>query len=103
MPSKFPYKIVDVCWEDSEHSADWSSLVTVLEEQENGTLECRSAGFLIADKEDRIILATSVLSDSDREQQVSAYITIPKRSILWVKELKYKTPAKKKIIVTQEQ
>lgn len=99
---KFNYKVVEVLWEDSEHDADWNDLTKVLEDQ--GSLECRSAGFLIADKEDRIVLATSVSADAEEnEEQVSAYITIPKRAILWIKELKYKAPAKKKIIGLQEQ
>lgn len=92
---KFPYKVVDVSWVDSEHHSDWDNLSEVLEAQ--GSLECRSTGFLIADKEDRIILATSVSADvPENEEQISAYITIPKRAILWVKELRYKAPAKKK-------
>jgi hypothetical protein len=99
---KFPYKVAVVSWVDSEHHSDWDNLSEVLESQ--GSLECLSAGFIIADKEDRIVLATSISADADEnEEQVSAYITIPKRAILEVKELKYKAPVKKKIIGIQEQ
>lgn len=81
------FKIVEVFWVDSEHSSDWSKLEDVLEEQ-SGSLECRSVGYLVADKEDRIILATSVSNDEDTEESISAYITIPKVSILSQKELR---------------
>lgn len=85
---RLPFKIIECSWQDSEHSADWGKLSDVLEEQ--GTLECRSVGFLIADKEDRIILATSLSADEEYEDFVSSYITIPKLSILWTKELRKK-------------
>ena len=92
--SKFNYKVVEVLWVDSEHNAEWDNLTEVLESQ--GSLNCRSAGFLIADKEDRIILATSVSDDAEEnEEQVSAYITIPKQAILWIKELRHKAQKKR--------
>ena len=95
MAAKLKYRVVVVSWVDSEHHSDWDNLSEVLESQ--GSLECLSAGFVIADNEDRIILATSISADAEEnEEQVSAYITIPKRAILWVKELRPKSPAKKK-------
>lgn len=104
MSIKFLYPIVEVAWVDSEHDAEWSTLADVLENQEK-TLECRSCGYLIHEKEDRIVLATSVgMAKDEDEEQISAYITIPKRSILWTKELRYKPPVKKKAQVgVQEQ
>lgn len=88
-PKKYPFKIVEVGWVDSEHGAEWKELKDVLEEQEE-SLECRSCGYLVADKEDRIVLATSISAEADREETVSYYITIPKVSIMWQKELRRK-------------
>lgn len=87
-PKKVGFKIVEILWVDSEHSADWSKLSDVLEDQ--GSLECKSVGYLIADKEDRMILATSLSSDETYEENVSAYLTIPRLAILSVKELRKK-------------
>lgn len=81
------YKIVECIWLDSDHHGDWEKLSDVLEDQE-GNLECRSVGYLIADKEDRIILATSITNDDETEEQVSYYISIPKVAILSQKELR---------------
>ena len=97
--SKSKFKIVEVAWVDSEHESSWNSLTEILEANETGTLECRSAGFLISDKPDRIILATSVsLETEELENQVSAYITIPKQAILWMKDVRPVSPKKKKTI-----
>lgn len=82
------FKIVEVVWADSEHFADWSKLSDVLEDQ--GSLDCKSVGYLIADKEDRMILATSISVDEIYEESVSAYLTIPKAAISSVKELRKK-------------
>lgn len=82
---KFKYKAVEVAWVDSEHNADWATLSEILEGQTS--LECRSIGYLIADKADRVVLATSVTASEEVEDDaVSAYITIPKQAILWIKE-----------------
>lgn len=90
---RLPYPVIEVAWVDSEHEAEWNTLSEVLEAQEK-TLECRSCGFLIADKEDRIVLATSVgMAKDEDEEQISAYLTIPKVSVLWVRGL----PKKKSI------
>lgn len=89
--NKIRFKIIEVAWVDSEHESAWDTLSEVLEANESGSLECRSCGFLIADTEDRIILATSIsLEHQNAEEQISAYITIPKQSILWTKELRRK-------------
>lgn len=88
---KFPYPVVEVIWLDSEHEAEWNNLSDVLENQEK-TLECRSCGYLIHQKEDRIVLATSVgMAKEEDEEQISAYLTIPKVSILSMKGPKKKT------------
>lgn len=85
--TKSRFKIVEVNWVDSEHHADWEKISDVIEEQ-SGSLGCRSVGYLISDTEDRIILATSVSEDEETEEQVSAYITIPKICITSQKELR---------------
>lgn len=85
--AKFAYPVVEVIWVDSEHDAEWNTLSKVLEDNSK-TLECRSCGFLIADKEDRVVLATSIgMAQGEDEEQVSAYLTIPKQAILWIKGL----------------
>ena len=90
---KLPCPIIEVAWVDSEHDAGWSTLTEVIEEQSK-TLECRTCGFLIHEKDDRIVLATSVgMAVGDDDEQISAYLTIPKASILWIKGL----PKKKNI------
>lgn len=82
---KLPYPIVEVAWVDSEHDQGWNTLSAVLEEQEK-TLECRSVGYLITERADRVVLATSVgMAIGDDDEQISAYLTIPKASILWMK------------------
>ena len=95
----FPYKAVEVIWLDSEHSSECDNLSDVLEANAEGSLECHSAGFLVADKPDRIILATSIATthDDTNEEQVSAYITIPKVAIIEQNELSVKKARKKKI------
>lgn len=100
--AKQPFKIVEVVWLDSEHHADWEGLSKVLEEQESVSLGCRSVGYLIADKEDRVILSTSYTSEESEEAQVSYYITIPKIAVLDIKELRVKSPAKKKIGIQEQ-
>ena len=101
---KLPYPIVEVAWVDSEHDADWSTL-TELKESQDHTLECRTAGFLVLEKDDRYVLATSIgMAKTDIEEQVSAYITIPKQAVLWIKGLPKKAQpkaAKEKIEETQ--
>lgn len=90
---KLPYPIVEISWVDSEHDADWSTLSELVESQEH-TLECRTVGFLVLEKDDRYVLATSIgMAKADIEEQVSAYITIPKQAVLWIKGLlKKKAP-----------
>lgn len=96
MKKKFPYPVVEVVWLDSEHEAEWNTLADVLENQEK-TLECRSCGYLIHEKEDRIVLATSVgMAKDEDEEQISAYLTIPKVSILSMKGQKRATKVPKK-------
>lgn len=85
--TKTRFKIIECIWVDSEHNSDWSKLDDVLEEQ-SGSLECRSVGYLIADKDDRIILATSISADESTEESVSAYITIPRVAIISIRELR---------------
>lgn len=91
--TKAKFRRVEVSWVDSEHNSDWSPLEAILEDQ--GSLECLSLGYLIADKEDRIILATSLTAAEDYEPLVSAYITIPKVCIVWMKDLRPVTVKKK--------
>ena len=91
---KLPYPIVEVAWVDSEHDADWSTLSELVESQEH-TLECRTVGFLVLEKDDRYVLATSIgMAKQDIEEQVSAYITIPKLAVLWIKGLPKKKAVK---------
>lgn len=82
------YKTVEVTWLDSEQNASWEKLSDVLEDQ--GTLDCKSVGYLIADKEDRIILASSMSSDEEYEEHISHYITIPRAAVVSIKELRKK-------------
>lgn len=85
---KQTFKIVEILWEDSEQAAAWEKLEDVLNDQ--GSLACKSVGYLIADKDDRVILASSMSSDDEYEESVSHYITIPKSSILQMKDLRKK-------------
>lgn len=82
------FKTIEVIWLDSEQSADWAKLEDVLADQ--GSLECKSVGYLVADKEDRVILASSVTADTTYEEHVSHYMVIPKASIQSIKELRKK-------------
>jgi len=101
MSPKSAFRLVEVLWEDSEQGADWGKLEDILTDQ--GSLSCRSVGYVVADKEDRIILASSITADETYEEHVSHYIIIPKSCIKSVKELRPKSPAKKKIIVQEHQ
>lgn len=83
---KTQFKIIEVVWLDSDHNAEWARLEDVLEDQ--GGLECRSCGYLVADKDDRIIIATSMTADPDREEHISYYMAIPKAAIVSQKELR---------------
>lgn len=82
------FKIVEVLWLDSDHNGEWAKLEDVLEDQ--GGLECRSCGYLVADKEDRVIIATSMTADPDREEHISYYMAIPKAAVVSLKELRKK-------------
>lgn len=82
------FKLVEILWLDSEQNAEWAKLEDVLADQ--GSLECKSVGYLVADKEDRVVLASSISADETYEEQVSHYITIPKASIQSIKELRKK-------------
>ncbi len=91
MTVKPTFKMVQVTWVDSEHESSWDNLSEVLEANETASLECLSCGFLVADKEDRVILATSIsLANEHAEEQISAYITIPRQAIIDIKELRKK-------------
>lgn len=85
---KATYKIVEIIWVDSEHNAEWEKLEDVLDDQ--ASLECKSIGYLVADKEDRVILASTVFDDPEREEHISYYITIPRASIVSVREYRKK-------------
>lgn len=98
---KSAFRLVEVLWEDSEQGADWGKLEDILTDQ--GSLICRSAGYVVADKEDRIILASSITADETYEEHISHYIVIPKSCIESTKELRPKSPAKKKIVQEQQQ
>jgi hypothetical protein len=82
------FKIVEIIWLDSDHNAEWEKLEDVLADQ--GGLECRTCGYLVADKEDRVIVATSMTADPEREEHISYYIAIPKIAIVSMKELRKK-------------
>ena len=86
MTPKFKYRPVEVVWVDSEHNSDWSTLEDVV--SDDTSMECRSCGYLVADKEDRVVLATSITASDEVEEQVSAYIVIPKAAISSIKELR---------------
>ena len=88
LPPKGKFKIVEVLWLDSEHHSDWESLPSVLEEQETTSLECSSVGYLVAEKDDRIILATSFTIEEESETQISYFITIPRVAIVSQRELR---------------
>ena len=85
MTKKPPYKLVQVLWIDSESSPDWTELKSVIQDD---TLECVSVGFLLADKEDRIILAASL--GLGRDEIVASHVTIPKVAITEIHELRKK-------------
>ena len=91
MSSKLPYPVVEVVWVDSEHDAGWNTLQEVLEENEK-PLECHSVGYLILEKDDRVVLATSIgMAVGEDDNQVSAYLTIPKAAIIKMKGPRKKT------------
>lgn len=85
---KAKYPIVEVIWLDSDHNAAWEKLEDVLEDQAG--LECRSCGYLVADKPDRVIIASSMTADPDREEHISYYMAIPKAAVVSMKELRKK-------------
>lgn len=85
---KVSYKIVEIIWVDSDHSASWEKLEDVLEDQAG--LECKSVGYLVADKEDRVIIASSMTADPEREEHISYYMAIPRQAILSIREYRKK-------------
>ena len=92
---KAPHKIVEVAWVDSESNPDWDHLKNVVSD---GTLECRSVGYLLAEKSDRIVLAASLgrsLGTVD-DDVVASHITVPKVCIIELQELTKKTVRSKK-------
>lgn len=101
MPTKPSFKIVEVIWADSEQNAAWEKLEDVLNDQ--GSLNCKTLGYVVADTEDRIILASTASVDDTYEDLISHYMTIPKSCIVSIKELRVKSPAKKKIGIQEQQ
>ena len=84
--SKNPYKIVEVHWLDSEADPDWQTVEELLE---YSSLDCRTVGYLIADREDSIVIAGSV-GLGRKDNVVHSAITIPKAAISNIKELRRK-------------
>ncbi len=85
-PLKNPYKVVEVVWLDSESDPDWQ---TVQELLEYSSLDCRTVGYLIADKPDSIVIAGSV-GLGRKDISVHSAITIPKAAISSIKDLRKK-------------
>lgn len=84
------YKLVQVLWIDAESHPDWRELSEVIAD---GTLECISVGWLVSEREDRIVLVASVDLGDDGEM-VASHITIPRSALKEIKELTIKKSRK---------
>lgn len=83
---KNPYKVVEVIWLDSETDSDWQTVTELLEYSE---LDCRTVGYLVADRDNSIIIASSI-GLGRKDTSVNSAITIPKAAILEIKDLRRK-------------
>ena len=59
-------KIVEVEWVDSSSEGGWKPREIILEKIKKDTLVCRTAGYLLDEKEDRITIALSYAPDLDQ-------------------------------------
>lgn len=79
--------IVEVVWIDSTATERWITLEEMNAALDDDTLECRSAGYLLRDQDDRI---TILLSQSSCGNVANA-ITIPRSAIRKMSVLKSST------------
>lgn len=74
-------KIVVIKWIDSVRTFDW----TLLDDVDEKSLDCISAGFLINENEKTVTIAQNY---GIKPEQVCNLITIPRCSIISIEELK---------------
>lgn len=72
-------KIVFIKWIDSVRSFDW----TLLEDVDSNSMDCESVGFLIKETREYVTIAQNY---GLKPEQVCNLITIPKCSIISIKE-----------------
>ena len=78
--------MVEVAWIDSEADSDWQTVEELLEYSD---LDCRTVGYLIAERENSIVVAGSV-GLGRKDNSVHSAITIPRASISEIRDLRRK-------------
>ena len=84
-------KRVEVEWVHSNMSTGWVSTNYATKIADNRPLECRTIGYLLSETEDRINVAMNFADNTDLpNDSLSEVMTIPKVSVLSIKELRIK-------------
>lgn len=76
------YKFVEVVWDDAVSAAGWLSPGNLPEPE-----RIRTRGWLISEKDDYVVLASSIDVSEDEDLDVGATWTIPRGMIVEVNEL----------------
>lgn len=72
-----PMAIVEVVWTDSNMAGGWHSVADMRATVVQGAMECRTAGYLFHEQEDRV---TIVCNQADNENVADA-MSIPRSAI----------------------
>lgn len=86
------YKLVLVIWDDADSHDTWVELKEVTTDN---SMEVASVGWLVADKQDRLVLIAS-MDLSNEKDMVSGHVTIPKAQVKKVIDIIIKRPKKPK-------
>lgn len=78
-------KLERIRWLDAETWDNWQTHEDALRTTTQGKIEADAIGFMIAETDDRVILAGMI-----NEQSVASIRSIPKCAIVWREELKGK-------------
>ena len=75
------WPLVRVRWMDSIGQAGWNSLSYITEDH---SLECVSVGWMVQEKNDRIVLVSHIQDASASDPKCDGHITIPRQAIIKV-------------------
>ena len=84
-------KLIEVDWIDSNSQWGWTNIEKLTDDAKTKPLLCRSAGYLIADEDDRISLIQSMTwheKSTSPPASGDSMITIPRVAIVTIRKLR---------------